>query len=220
MIIIVDHRQQPTDTRHLRLAACLEPLKVGCRTVRQVYGDAPLQTPPAWLTEDLRNQIVTTIGGAKLVLLHCGDRQHLVAEALHVDALRSIPCLLFTGGDPQKKAGELASVADPEKHIVLPTELAPRLREDWPQSNDGVALRGCAERILSGESPKTAVRKAFGDPELDEILDALYAELNGGAVRNNSVALKALIDKRNELLEAHYEKTRGWRNPALLEGRV
>jgi len=212
-IVIIDHRQAPSDTRYIRLSACLEPLGTNRRCVRQVYGDPGLPVAPARLTADLLERTNATLAGASLVLLHCGDGQHLVPAVLLQTVLQERPCLLYTGGDPHIKAKELVNVCNPLMHVVLPRPFATKLPEDWPQSRDGVALKDCTAKILFGLSPRDAVRSVFGEPELDQILDDLYSQLNAGP---GKVDLEAVRADRNSRLESHYENSRGWRDPALM----
>jgi hypothetical protein len=184
----------------------------------QVYGTPALPDEDATdFSNELQGRSRATLSDGDVLLVHTGEDQQFVPAILWERIVHSIPCLLYTALPDQREEVQVylnSKVASPV-HDSLPGRFYPELSEDWPRSRDGIALKKCVTEILSGIPPKDAVGSAFGDPELDRILDGLYAKLQGGP---GHVDLGAIRKERDLQLEAHYEKTRGWRNPTIEEG--
>jgi hypothetical protein len=203
-ILIVDHcmdvdqNGDPAGTRHQRIKDCLLQLGAEVVSVPQIYGGPSLTTAPAGFDESLLNRSRATVSNNYLILLHCGQGQHLVPAVLADKIAHDLPCLLYTASLKPREPVQryLKSESASPKHVVLPAELrlSPQLTEDWPQSREGSALRECVKAILSGTAPSDAVYQAFGNPKLEAALDELYKMLADGKT------LKDISDRRDELL--------------------
>jgi hypothetical protein len=226
-VVVVDLEKRDVEektggNRPDRIIGSLGPECVA-NAIPQVYGGPSLSDAPPEFNEELTRKTELTLNGAALVILHCSERQHLVPAVLRTAALRDIPCLLYTAqpGPPRDVVEYLRDDDASPQHVAIPVRLYPQLVEGWPQSRDGLALRECVKAALSGVPLKDAVRSAFGDPELDRILDDLYRQLRQlcdtqpleGAGKRDFTAIQA---DRNKRLEAHYLTKRGWRDPALI----
>ena len=214
-IVIIDHRDAG---RHKQMATCLRQPNIDISWFPQVYGAPSLDDGEvAEFTEDLRARSATNLQASDVILLHAGEQQHFVPAILWKDIISSIPCLLFTALPAQRSTVQeyLDDNSKSPLHVALPGRFYPEPDTGWAQSRQGLALKQCVEAILCGIRPNSAVRSAFGDPDLDRILDEMYEKLKPGPPRAD---LKGIRIERDARLEAHYEKTRGWRNRAIGEG--
>src|ERR1022692_1466059 len=208
-IVIVDRKLDDHGTRPERIKACLAQLGVEVTIFPQVYG-SPSRENVENFDDDLRRLTCQTIGNKDLILLHCGDNQHFVPRVLWPDMALNLPCLLYTGLStiPLRVSTFLATKEASPKYVAVPPRLATNLDMDWPQSPDAPRIKRCVGLLLSGTEPADALRIAFGDPRLDEILDDLYTRLSGVSVGAKPGELKDLFEaitkERDQRLEVVY----------------
>jgi hypothetical protein len=163
----------------------------------QVYGETRSPEPEL---ECVQAECRQAVQNKRLVLLHCGGSQHCVPDVLDLVPFKSIPCLLYSGGTPDAEITQF--VRDRSSRCALIPEVLPLAGLDQGQKE---RLESTVRLILrEGKEPGVAVAMAYGDPDLEKILDRLYGKLVSGADLNR------LRVERDAELEEHYRKRRGW----------
>jgi hypothetical protein len=206
MLVIIDCRDG--ESRRDALTQLCQEKDTDVRLFLKVWGDVEVENEQIW------PQFEALIGGAALVLLHCGPDQLYAADALRREVMAAKNCLAFFGGaSPHVDVKRYFSERPSETHALVPERLALTLKAD---SDDAEKFGKCLDLILTDERrPREAVEQVYGDLDLDRILEGLYGKLQLGP---NNVDLGAIRKERDLLIEAHYEKARGWKNPAVEQG--
>lgn len=197
-MLIVDLHKKDGSQRILDLKGALKAVSGAEPSyAEQVYGDTRSPEPEL---ESIQAECGQVFQNQRLVLLHCGGSQHCVPDVLDADPLNGLPCLLYSGGPADTDIAQF--VGRRSCRCALIPEVLPLagLTQDQKER-----LQAALRLILEQErEPGDAVAMAYGDPDLEKILDKLYGKLVPGA------DLKGLRDERDAALEEHYRKNRGW----------
>jgi hypothetical protein len=163
----------------------------------QVYGDTRSSEPEL---NSVLDKCRDVLQNRRLVLLHCGSSQHCVPDVLDSEPLNTIPCLLYSGGVADPEIEAFAKARSYRCALIRDVLGLAGLKPDQKERVEAT-LRLILEQ---GKEPGVAVAMAYGDPDLEKILDDLYGKLVPGA------DLKELQQERDAALEKHYREKRGW----------
>lgn len=197
-VLVVDHHNQDGQTRIADLKAVIKKV-AGCDPdwLQQVYGDTR-ETTPSW--NIVKTDCVNRLRSMDLVVMHCGGQQHCVLPVLAEQELNNVPILLYSGGAVDNTIRVFARANPPRLALIEETFGLLGLQEQQKEKLEAAIRLILVEKKTPGE----AVETAYGDPELEKILEELYSKLVAGADLNE------LRVERDAALEAHYRERRGW----------